>query len=97
MANSGKNSNTSQFYITLADSLPQLDGKHVVFGRIVEGSQILDRIGKALNPNDLKLLLLIKSKKRAEPILAPNSSLKLLFARLRAYVEKNPCEVAVQP
>ena len=47
MANSGKNSNTSQFYITLAEKLPQLDGKHVVFGRVVEGLEILSRIGIA--------------------------------------------------
>lgn len=45
MANSGKNSNTSQFYVTLADSLPQLDGKHVIFGRVTEGMDLLDQIG----------------------------------------------------
>lgn len=43
MANSGKNSNTSQFYITLAPA-PQLDGKHVVFGRVIEGIDVIDRI-----------------------------------------------------
>ena len=47
MANSGKNSNTSQFYITLEDRLPRLDGKHVVFGQVVEGLDILKRIGTA--------------------------------------------------
>jgi cyclophilin family peptidyl-prolyl cis-trans isomerase len=36
MANSGKNSNSSQFFITLA-SLPQLDGKYVVFGKVLQG------------------------------------------------------------
>ena len=36
MANSGKNTNTSQFYITFgaSDSLAKLDGKHVVFGKV---------------------------------------------------------------
>ncbi|GBF90618.1 hypothetical protein Rsub_03190 [Raphidocelis subcapitata] len=43
MANSGKNSNTSQFFFTLAPA-PQCDGKHVVFGRVVEGLDILERI-----------------------------------------------------
>eukprot|EP00898_Chlorokybus_atmophyticus_P004739 jgi/Chlat1/5266/Chrsp33S05098 len=43
MANSGKNSNTSQFYVTFAPA-PQLDGKHVVIGRVVEGLEVLTRI-----------------------------------------------------
>ena len=43
MGNSGKNSNTSQFFITFAP-LKQLDGKHVVFGRVVEGMEVLDVI-----------------------------------------------------
>ena len=41
MGNSGKNSNTSQFYITLAASAPQCDGKHVLFGRVVSGWDVL--------------------------------------------------------
>ena len=36
MGNSGKNSATSQFFITFA-AAPQCDGKHVVFGRVVAG------------------------------------------------------------
>eukprot|EP00887_Chlorella_sp_A99_P005119 scaffold25.g5119.t1 len=43
MANSGKNSNTSQFYLTLA-AAPACDGKHVVIGRVVEGLEVLQRI-----------------------------------------------------
>ena len=43
MANSGKNSNTSQFFITLAPA-PQCDGKHVVFGKLVSGFDVLDKI-----------------------------------------------------
>mmetsp|Transcript_10580 Transcript_10580/g.65086 ORF Transcript_10580/g.65086 Transcript_10580/m.65086 type:complete len:149 (-) Transcript_10580:3324-3770(-) len=41
MANSGKNSNTSQFYITFG-ACPQLDGKHVVFGQVVDGLDVLE-------------------------------------------------------
>jgi cyclophilin family peptidyl-prolyl cis-trans isomerase len=40
MANSGPDSNTSQFYITF-DSFPHLDGKHVVFGKITSGMEVL--------------------------------------------------------
>ncbi|KAI8469230.1 MAG: cyclophilin [Monoraphidium minutum] len=43
MANSGKNSNSSQFFFTLAPA-PQCDGKHVVFGRVLEGLEVLQRI-----------------------------------------------------
>lgn len=41
MANSGKNSNTSQFYITFS-ACPKLDGKHVVFGQVVDGLDVLE-------------------------------------------------------
>lgn len=43
MGNSGKHSNTSQFFLTLG-SAPQCDGKHVVFGRVVSGMSVLRSI-----------------------------------------------------
>ena len=45
MANSGPNSGGSQFFLNLVNN-NFLDGKHPVFGKIIEGMDVVDKMGK---------------------------------------------------
>ncbi len=51
MANSGRNTNGSQFFITVA-ACQWLDGKHTIFGKVVSGQEIAEAISKVPTRGD---------------------------------------------
>ena len=55
MANSGPNSNGSQFFIT-HKSTPWLDGKHTVFGKVIDGMDVVNLIKQDDRIKEIKII-----------------------------------------
>ncbi|CAN7945375.1 unnamed protein product [Ixodes hexagonus] len=58
MANSGPNTNKSQFFI-ITDAAEWLDGRHVVFGRVVDGFQIVKKMEHLGTPSGEPLMRIV--------------------------------------
>lgn len=83
MANSGKNTNGSQFFIILKPT-PWLDGKHTIFGRIYSGMGVIQRMGLVTTDtedrphNPLKILKATPLKGPPENQVTQNSQIQIL-------------------
>ena len=69
MANTGPNTNGSQFFITLAPT-PHLDGHHTVFGKVSEGMDVVRKIGKTKTskPGDRPVVDVVMNKVTIERV-----------------------------
>lgn len=69
MANAGPGTNGSQFFITHV-ATPWLDGKHTVFGKVVEGQDVVDKIEQG---DKIEKLEIIREGAKAEQFDAPKA------------------------
>jgi len=81
MANAGRNTNGSQFFITHV-ATPHLNGVHTVFGRVVKGQEVVDAISKG---DRIKRLSIIRAGDQAKAFVADQTT----FDHLVKQAKKN--------
>ncbi len=96
MANSGPSTNGSQFFIT-HKATPWLDGKHTVFGKVVDGMDIVDKIanlevGAQDKPKEPVTIQTLKIRRVGEKAIAFKTG-QAAFNALLDNVPPNPAEI----
>jgi peptidylprolyl isomerase len=98
MANSGANTNGSQFFITHV-STPWLDGKHSVFGSVVKGQDVVNQIAKG---DVIKKIAILRYGQAAKEFKADQKTFDALqngikekkAAEAKEYLSKQEAEIA---
>ena len=84
MANSGPATNGSQFFITLVPT-EWLDGKHTIFGKVVEG---MEYVSKTKQGDEIIAVKIIREGKEAKKFDAPKVFVEIQEAEKKAIAEK---------